>query len=98
MALFGRKTKGKKSTKKTSSASKTKSGGKSTLTKKQRDQRKYAAQMKGVRKRASKTRGGSGLIAEREAAAKLRREYGLKGPTKKKATKRKSAKKKSGKK
>jgi hypothetical protein len=66
------------------------------LTEKQVAQRKYAAQMKGVRKRAATSSGGKGRIADRGAATKLRKELGVKaGPasTKKKTTKKKSTKK-----
>jgi hypothetical protein len=52
----------------------------SGLTKKQVAQRKYAARMKGVRKRAGKAKGGKGRIANRRVATKLRRELGLKSP------------------
>ncbi|MFA5945192.1 MAG: hypothetical protein WC876_12085, partial [Candidatus Thermoplasmatota archaeon] len=51
---------------------------KSKLTKKQLAQRKYAASMRGVRKRAKKTTGGKGRIAKRSSATKLRRRLGLK--------------------
>jgi hypothetical protein len=51
---------------------------KSKLTKKQLAQRKYAASMRGVRKRAKKTSGGKGRIAKRSSATKLRRKLGLK--------------------
>lgn len=48
------------------------------LSKKQLAQRKYAASMKGVRKRAEKASGGKGKISKRGPATKLRRELGLK--------------------
>jgi hypothetical protein len=48
------------------------------LTKKQHAQRKYAAKMRGVRKRAKTTRGGKGRIAKRSTATRLRRKMGLK--------------------
>lgn len=48
------------------------------LTKKQLAQRKYAASMKGIRKRAKKASGGKGRIAKRAPATKLRRKLGLK--------------------
>lgn len=66
MAIFGRK-KTKKRAKK-----------KSKLTKKQLAQRKYAASMRGVRKRAKKASGGKGRVAKRSSATKLRRKLGLK--------------------
>lgn len=50
----------------------------SKLTKKQLAQRKYAASMKGVRKRAGQASGGKGKISKRGPATKLRRELGLK--------------------
>ena len=55
---------------------------KSTLTKKQRAQRKYAASMRGLRKRAKKTSGGKGRVAKRSSATRLRRKLGLKPGTK----------------
>ncbi|MHB8632675.1 MAG: hypothetical protein ACYDBQ_01725 [Thermoplasmatota archaeon] len=51
---------------------------KKPLSTKQRAQRKYAARMKGVRKRATAARGGKGAIAKRQAATRLRRRLGLK--------------------
>lgn len=51
---------------------------KSGLTPKQRAQRKYAASLRGIRKRAGKASGGSGLIKNRSAARALRRKLGLK--------------------
>ncbi|HJQ93116.1 MAG TPA: hypothetical protein VJ874_02395 [Candidatus Thermoplasmatota archaeon] len=51
---------------------------KKALTPKQRAQRKYAASMRGVRKRAKKASGGKGRVAKRAGAAKLRRKLGLK--------------------
>jgi hypothetical protein len=51
---------------------------KSKLTKKQLAQRKYAASMRGVRKRAKKASGGKGRVAKRSSATKLRRKLGLK--------------------
>jgi hypothetical protein len=48
------------------------------LSKKQLAQRKYAAKMKGVRKRATGAKKGKGRIKKRPAAAKLRRKLGLK--------------------
>ena len=68
MALFGR------SKKKSAKRSKKKS----KLTKKQLAQRKYAAAMRGVRKRAKTAKGGKGRIAKRSSAARLRRKLGLK--------------------
>lgn len=64
---------------------------KKALTPKQRAQRKYAAGMKQVRKRASKAKGGKGRIAKRGGATKLRRELGLKPG---KATGKKAGRKK----
>ncbi len=52
--------------------------GKSKLTKKQLAQRKYAASMRGVRKRAKKASGGKGRVSKRSGATKLRRKLGLK--------------------
>lgn len=49
------------------------------LTRKQRAQRKYAGKMRGVRKRATKTRRGKGRIKKRPAARKLRKRLGLRG-------------------
>jgi len=49
------------------------------LSAKQLAQRQYAAQMKQVRKRASKQKGGKGPVKNRTAARKLRAELGLKG-------------------
>ena len=51
---------------------------KSKLTKKQLAQRKYAASMRGVRKRAKKASGGKGRVTKRAGATKLRRKLGLK--------------------
>ncbi|MFO1532147.1 MAG: hypothetical protein ABR562_00375 [Thermoplasmatota archaeon] len=51
---------------------------KAKLTKKQLAQRKYAARMKGVRKRAKKAAGGKGRVAKRGAASAMRRHLGLK--------------------
>ena len=51
---------------------------KKALTPKQRAQRKYAASMRGVRKRAKKSSGGKGRVAKRSSATKLRRKLGLK--------------------
>lgn len=48
------------------------------LTAKQLAQRQYAAQMRVVRKRAKKSKGGKGKIKNRTAAKKLRRKLGLK--------------------
>lgn len=50
----------------------------SKLSKKQLAQRKYAARMGGLRKRAKKAAGGKGRIAKRSSATKLRRKLGLK--------------------
>lgn len=66
MAIFSRKKRAKRSKKK------------SKLTKKQLAQRKYAASMRGVRKRAKKRAGGKGRVAKRSSATKLRRKLGLK--------------------
>jgi hypothetical protein len=52
--------------------------GKRPLTAKQLAQRKYAARMRTVRKRATATAGGKGRIAKRSPATRLRRELGLK--------------------
>ena len=52
---------------------------KSKLTKKQLAQRKYAATMKGIRKRAKTTSRGKGLIKKRSAASTLRKKLGLSG-------------------
>jgi hypothetical protein len=51
---------------------------KTKLTKKQLAQRKYAAQMRGLRKRAKKTSGGKGRVAKRSSATRARRKLGLK--------------------
>ena len=51
---------------------------KKALTPKQKAQRKYAASMRGVRKRAKTTSGGKGRLAKRSSATKLRRKLGLK--------------------
>jgi hypothetical protein len=51
---------------------------KSTLTKKQLNQRKYAARMRTLRKRAKKRSGGKGRVAKRSSATTLRRKLGLK--------------------
>jgi len=51
---------------------------KSTLTKKQLAQRKYAGRMSGVRKRAKKAGGGKGRISKRRAATGMRKRMGLK--------------------
>jgi hypothetical protein len=51
---------------------------KGKLTPKQLAQRKYAARMRTVRKRAKKASGGKGRIAKRSGATKLRRKLGLK--------------------
>ncbi len=51
---------------------------KSKLTKKQLNQRKYAARMRTLRKRAKKRAGGKGRVAKRSSAAKLRRKLGIK--------------------
>jgi hypothetical protein len=51
---------------------------KSKLTKKQLAQRKYAASMRGLRKRAKKKSGGKGRVAKRSSATKMRRKLGLK--------------------
>lgn len=50
----------------------------SKLSEKQLAQRKYASQMRVVRERAGDSAGGKGPIADREAASKLRRKFGLK--------------------
>jgi hypothetical protein len=47
------------------------------LTPKQKAQRKYAAAMRGIRKRAKGATGGRGKIGTRSAATKLRRKLGL---------------------
>lgn len=52
------------------------------LTPKQRAQRKYAAAMRGVRKRAKTATGGRGRIGNRTAAVKLRRKLGIGTKTK----------------
>ena len=51
---------------------------KTKLTKKQLNQRKYAARMRGLRKRAAKRSGGKGRVAKRSSAAAMRRKLGLK--------------------
>lgn len=51
---------------------------KSKLTKKQLNQRKYAARMRTLRKRAKKRAGGKGRVAKRSSAARLRRKLGIK--------------------
>ena len=67
---------------------------KRALTPKQRAQRKYAASMAGVRKRAKKASGGKGRIAKRSGATKLRRQLGLKpGKSARKAAKKGARKK-----
>lgn len=50
----------------------------SKLSKKQLNQRKYAASMRSLRKRAKKASGGKGRVAKRSSATKLRRKLGLK--------------------
>ena len=50
----------------------------SKLTKKQLAQRKYASRMRVLRKRAKKRAGGTGRVAKRSSATKLRRKLGLK--------------------
>lgn len=50
----------------------------SKLTKKQLAQRKYAASMRTLRKRAKKASGGKGRVAKRSSATRLRRKLGLK--------------------
>jgi hypothetical protein len=52
--------------------------GRGKLTKKQHAQRKYAARMRGVRKRAAKAGKGKGRVRKRAAATKMRRKMGLK--------------------
>jgi hypothetical protein len=71
----------KKSAKRKKKAPKRKKSGKSSLTPKQRAQRKYAAQMRVIRQRAAESPGGSGPIAERDAAKKLRKDLGIKRST-----------------
>lgn len=51
---------------------------KKKLSKKQVAQRRYAAKMRGVRRRATKAKKGKGRIKSRAAATKLRRKLGLK--------------------
>jgi hypothetical protein len=51
--------------------------GRGKLTKRQHAQRKYAAAMRTVRKRAKKTTGGRGRIAKRKTATTLRRRLGV---------------------
>ncbi|HEX9816252.1 MAG TPA: hypothetical protein VGB18_04670 [Candidatus Thermoplasmatota archaeon] len=53
------------------------------LTPRQRAQRKYAASMRGIRKRAKTATGGRGRIGNRSAATNLRRKLGIRTPTKK---------------
>jgi len=48
------------------------------LTKRQLNQRKYAARMRGLRKRAAKRSGGKGRVAKRSSATAMRRKLGLK--------------------
>lgn len=55
-----------------------KSAKRSKLTKKQLNQRKYAARMRTLRTRAKKRAGGKGRVAKRSSATKLRRKLGLK--------------------
>lgn len=55
-----------------------KSGKRSKLTKKQLAQRKYASRMRTLRKRAKKRAGGTGRVAKRSSATRLRRKLGLK--------------------
>ena len=50
----------------------------STLTPRQKAQRKYAAGMRSIRTRAKTTRGGRGRIGKRAAATTLRRKLGIK--------------------
>lgn len=50
---------------------------KKVLSDKQLAQRRYAAQMRVLRERARKARGGKGPIAQRRAARKLRRKLGI---------------------
>ena len=50
----------------------------STLSRKQLNQRRYAASMRGLRKRAKKATGGRGRVAKRSSATRLRRKLGLK--------------------
>jgi hypothetical protein len=65
-----------KSARKTTKRSPKKSAKK--LSKKQVAQRKYAATVKTIRKRAKKTAGGTGPIADRPAATAARKKLGLK--------------------
>ena len=51
---------------------------KTKLTKKQLNQRKYAARMRTLRKRAKKRSGGKGRVAKRSSATAMRRKLGLK--------------------
>ena len=53
-------------------------GAESGLTEKQLAQRKYAGEMRGVRARAAKGKGGKGPVRERGAAKALRKKHGLK--------------------
>lgn len=50
---------------------------KARLTKRQLAQRKYAARIKTLRKRASKRAGGKGRVAKRSGAYSLRRRLGI---------------------
>jgi hypothetical protein len=54
---------------------------KSKLTKRQLNQRKYAARMRTLRKRAKKRAGGKGRVAKRSSATAMRRKLGLKPGT-----------------
>jgi hypothetical protein len=55
-----------------------KSAKRSKLTRKQLNQRRYAASMRGLRKRAKKRTGGKGRVAKRSSATRMRRKLGLK--------------------
>lgn len=68
----------RKTVRKTARKTAKKSSKKASLSKKQLAQRKYAGSMSGIRKRASKARGGKGRVAKRSAATSLRRKLGLK--------------------
>ena len=55
-----------------------KTGSRRTLSPAQLRQRRYASAMRGVRARAKTTSRGTGRIANRSAAKRLRAKYGLK--------------------
>ena len=62
-------------------AKRAKTAKRSKLTRKQVNQRKYAARMRTLRKRAKKRAGGKGRVAKRSSATAMRRKLGLKPGT-----------------